>query len=172
MLQFWSGGLRDAASETRQQQLELQLAEANARAEADRLERVKLELRIAPRRLTGDLSNSFTNALAGAEKLNIVIVSRIVDAEGMRFAKDIGAAFQQAGWSTQTFHNWTESLSGLLLATVMPSHIQADLEQKLRAAFIAGGYEVEIRMIPTDKLATMSPHFQAGVLYVLVGAKP
>ena len=60
------------------------IAEANARAESERLERVKLEAKIAPRRLSGEQKEAFVAALSGVPRVppTVAVVSRLMDAEG------------------------------------------------------------------------------------------
>ena len=152
------------------------IAEANARAESERLERVKLEAKIAPRRLSGEQKEAFVAALSGVPRVppTVAVVSRLMDAEGGDFADDISAALAAAGWKSERYRNWTMLQKGLFVATAEGTVVSRDdpsikgLEVALDAAKTAHAPLT----VKADEFTTMSPHFQPNVLYVLVGAKP
>lgn len=72
-------------------------AEANKVAEQERLERVKIEERIAPRRLTQDQKAGLIQALKpfGKQTLNVLVFA--VDFESMQLANDIVATMGPHG---------------------------------------------------------------------------
>jgi hypothetical protein len=151
------------------------IAAANARAESERLERVKLEAKIAPRRLSSAQKELIASSLSNVQKPpTIAVVSRLLDAEGRDFADDISAALEAAGWSTQRYLNWTMSNKGLFVATAEGTSVSLNDPSidGLRRALMATNVNPEPLTIKTSEMATMSPHFQPNVLYLLVGAKP
>lgn len=76
---------------------EEQAAQANKAAESERLARLKIEERLAPRRLSPDQCASFRANLIGAitSKVEIFFVS--TDPETADFASDLEGCFKQAG---------------------------------------------------------------------------
>ncbi len=65
-------------------------AEANRKAEEERLSRVKLETKVAPRRLSGSEREAFLKTLPPAADVTpTIVVSRLLDPESSDFAEDL-----------------------------------------------------------------------------------
>ena len=73
-------------------------AEANKVAEGERLARVKLEARLAPRSLKGESQNSVVRAIEQFSPQSFDILWYPDDPESHNLANDIYVAFQRAGW--------------------------------------------------------------------------
>jgi hypothetical protein len=85
-------------------------AEANVKAEHEKLERLKLEQKIAPRRVSKDQQSSIGEALKPYRPSGhvLVFVSK-EDVEIVLFAKELAVAMEGAGWSVRMavkkYHN-------------------------------------------------------------------
>ncbi|MFI4974898.1 MAG: hypothetical protein ACHP84_10200 [Caulobacterales bacterium] len=182
----WMGNIRDA-------DLRQRLAEANAAAEgakkdaaasnaaasraqadaaASNLARLKLEVRIAPRRLTGSQRAAFEGALHPTSGMPLIVASRVVDAESGDFADDLAGALKEGHWpNVSRSMNWiTTEHRGVFVATVEGTSTPevGDLIAALKRA----GITAEPMTISGDDLQTISPWFVPGTLYLLVGVKP
>ena len=73
-------------------------AEANKIAEEERLARVKLESKLAPRTLKGESQNAVVAAIKQFAPQTFDILWYSDDPESTNLANDIFAAFQRAGW--------------------------------------------------------------------------
>jgi len=146
-------------------------SDANKKAETERLERVKLEAKVSPRRLSGEQVRKMSAVLSKAIPAPLAIVSRLMDAEGKDFADDIAAALKASGWESRKYVNWTQFTKGVFIATVEKTPLGPQAAP-LFAALKAANIEYKIITIDARDLETMSPHFQPKVLYLLVGAKP
>jgi hypothetical protein len=74
-------------------------AEANKTAETERLERLKLEAQIAPRRLTGAQQQALANAAKIFKGRHVKVLSYSLDIEGGLFAEQIIASLKLGGLS-------------------------------------------------------------------------
>ena len=150
-------------------------AEAAAKAESERLERVKLEALLSPRRLSSQQRDVVASTL---EKVpapaTIVVVSRLLDTEGNDFADDIATALANAGWHAERFRNWTMGPKGLFVAVLEGTSVspQDPALQGVQRALSAADLDPKPLTIEAKQNTTMNPYFQPNVLYVLVGSKP
>jgi F0F1-type ATP synthase membrane subunit b/b' len=71
--------------------------EARKRAQAER-DLLELQERVRPRRLTESQQKQLSDLLRGKSLDNVEVQSPLGNAEASRFARDIGAALQAAGW--------------------------------------------------------------------------
>jgi hypothetical protein len=72
-------------------------AEATKAAEAEKIERLKLEAQIAPRRITSDQAREVTKSCAHLRNVSVEITSYAMDAESTVLALQISRALQAAG---------------------------------------------------------------------------
>ncbi|MCK6454639.1 MAG: hypothetical protein L6R19_27915 [Alphaproteobacteria bacterium] len=198
-IQFWSSSVREDHSNQRTSTLEFRAAElrkdatrltadaeasraaiaaanaraaeANQKAELERLERIKLEARVSPRRLSGEQSSKMATVLSAATPQPIAVVSRLFDPEGKDFADDLASVLKNSGWDVQRFVNWTQSERGVFIAMVGQSEFPQSV-RPLAAALDAASIAYKDMNIGNEALSTMSPYFAPNVLYLLIGAKP
>ena len=144
-------------------------AEANAIAEGERLERVRLEGHILPRRLSGtriqQLSNSLKQKVGG-----IVIVSALVDSESSDFADDFDTAFKNAGWKTLRYRNRITEERGVELGTVVGTNDGGGVDEISKLIRTVG-----VQVVPTsfkEDDHTTSPWFEKNALYLVINHKP
>lgn len=144
---------------------EAQAAEANKKAEEERLARVKIEERLAPRRLTLDRLRRFLDILRKGPKGPVDIQFAANDAEASAFASQIRDALRNAGWDahiTAAFVS-VESLQGLVVtvynADRAPVHVAV-----LKNALEQVGFPVSVR--PSDQSVP------EGIVRLFVGQKP
>jgi hypothetical protein len=78
-----------------------QAATAQRDAETEKLERLKLEEKVAPRRLTRGQLEAIAVALSGYQKQKVVVKSYSLDIEGGVLGKQIIEALQSAGITVQ-----------------------------------------------------------------------
>lgn len=147
-------------------------AEANKIAEGERLARLKLEARVAPRRIRGEQRQKMVAVLSAARPSGVAIVSRLLDSEGLDFAEDIAAAFKASNWQAPSYSNWTRSDKGVFIATIEGTAPDPTDHSLLAAALDAAEIAHTTIVIRGEDINRMSPHFQPQVLYLLIGAKP
>lgn len=108
---FWTTGIRDRYADERISSNETQTAMANEgaakaserasalakEAEHERLERLKLEAEIAPRRLTREQREAIATALTRFTGRSVMVTSYSLDAESAILTKQIIEAMQAAG---------------------------------------------------------------------------
>jgi len=147
-------------------------AQANEKAENERLERVKLEAQIAPRRLSAEQERVMLGALRPMNGPPVVVVSRILDGESHAYAEDFLNVLQEAKWENVSKNwNWTASehsglFVGTLEGTVLPQ------SSVLLRAMERAGLKVSPLTITLDHSQEMSPWFAPGTLYLFVGSHP
>lgn len=113
VLVVWMGNVKEeylkrdiANANERSANAELRAAEANEKAEQERLARVQIEEKIAPRRFSSEQKKSLANKLAVWAKPNAFILQHASVAafpdthEANVFAADILSILKAAGWST------------------------------------------------------------------------
>lgn len=94
-----------SASQERIAQLENETAEANRRAEADRLARIKIEQRLAPRRLSDEALSRICDTMrphaeiAPGVKQSVAVFPVSPAFETVAFANQLAACLEQAGWN-------------------------------------------------------------------------
>lgn len=106
-------------------------AEANATAEKERISRLQLELRLAPRTLTAQQSQQMTSALSAYRgvKIDIVVSSNVPEIE--RIAQAIVNALSRAGWEIGAFEismGGAGNVQGILVGA------RNDSEQRMQRA--------------------------------------
>ncbi|MGJ4954947.1 hypothetical protein ACQR1H_04850 [Bradyrhizobium sp. HKCCYLRH2015] len=149
-------------------------AEAISTAELERLERVKLEAKLAPRRLSSQQRDAIVSVLVNVPSPpTIAVVSRLLDAEGNDFADDIFDALVKAGWHAERFRNWTMGDKGLFVATFEGTTISSHdpTIEGITRALASAALDPKRLLVAANQNATMSPYFQQNVLYILVGTK-
>jgi hypothetical protein len=173
MLIVWMGGVKEAHWDSdRRHSRELiagldagvaeanaRAAEANERAESERLGRIKIEAGLASRRLTTEQRSRLSDALASIRgRLPVVLVAVLGDKEAQDFGKAIGATIKSAGIQVQ--------LTGIGVMSPPPYGIQiADgPDGLLTAAFGTAG-------IDTTSVSSL-PVPGGNVPAILVGLKP
>jgi len=154
----------------------VRLQKQEALAAAERIEdlradNLKLEARIAPRRLSGEQVHKMSAILSSAPPLNIAVVSRLLDFEGKDFADDIASVLNNSHWKPVRYENWTQSDKGVFIATAEGTQLLPEVGA-LITALDAANIEHKTITISGDDLHRMSPWFEPGVMYLLVGAKP
>jgi hypothetical protein len=73
-------------------------AEANQKAEEERLARVKLESRVAPRQITQEQQNELTARLKDFKVRETTLIASPATAENEWFVRQLGAPLSAAGW--------------------------------------------------------------------------
>ena len=145
-------------------------AQANEKAEAERLARVKIEERIAPRRLSGERIKKIREFLSKTPGYSVVLCARMYDSEAADFLSDFSAAIAGAGWTVQSCN----SLAAMQQRGIFVAHVdfadvsgQAELQNALKAIDIQPGF------LSLNAEAGPKPGgFRPGVLYLLIGEKP
>lgn len=119
---FWIGSIREHYADRRLQANELATATANREAaaskerntalqielEKERTERLKLEERLAPRRLRDAGREKFRNAIRPFARTKIKLGVPLNNAEGDALLNEIGQALLEAGWRGEDISGATE----------------------------------------------------------------
>lgn len=147
-------------------------AEATAKAESERLARVKLEHELAPRRLNAEQIHKLAELLKD-EPEPIAIVSAVVDGESADFANDFDTAFKAAGWETKRFPTRITVERGLEIGTQgKASGLIAQVMSRVQRAFTAVGIPCRIAEFRADDHSFSAIGFEKNVLYIVVNHKP
>lgn len=152
-------------------------AEANQKAERERLERLKLEEKLAPRRLSRESGKIIVSKLKlrGPDTPVSIFVCRH-DSEMMRFANELGEVLQLAGWSVAGggVKSYERVILGVWIETVQNvSSKDEDRAELLEETFQAEGIRVERHNIRTPPSFTTAPEWALGhTIQILVGEKP
>jgi hypothetical protein len=156
-------------------------ADSKKEAESERLERVKLQQQLAPRRLSGKQIDGLVTRfkpLAKRGQIFIVITFPAFNPEGDDFAKDFEAVFKAAEWKpTRTGWNQTGERGldiGMLEDPAAPGQIPAaylSLVQYIRDAMVAEGVPCRIFPLKPDAAVSLAKP-EKSVLYLMVGHKP
>jgi hypothetical protein len=151
----------------------LKAAELEKEAEKLRAANLALQLRVQPRRLSGENSSILVAALSKIKPpLAIGVVSRLLDTEGADFADDLSAAFTAANWQSVRQRDWTMPNKGIAIATLEGTSVPPELAKTLLNALAAINIKATTIAIKQNEQNTTSAHFQPNVLYLLVGTKP
>jgi hypothetical protein len=132
---------------------------------------LNLEMRLAPRRLSGAQSARMSAILTAEPRMKLAVVSRAFDSEGKDFADDLALTLNNAQWEAVRHDNWTRGDSGIFIATVDGTPVPPEASA-LRAALDAAGIAYRTMIIRNEDTTRMSPWFHPNVLYLIVGAKP
>jgi len=109
---FWSGGIRDkysderiTSNEAKTAQAVAEAAQANQRAEEERLARVKIEERLAPRSLTAAQEAGFQNKLSKFEGTSLdILIYGGGSEDALPLAGMIAATLRAAGWNVRVWN--------------------------------------------------------------------
>jgi hypothetical protein len=153
--------------------LRAETARALDSAEKEKLERVKLEGQLAPRRVTSAQREQLIAALRGTHG-GAAVVSSFFDPEATDFANDLDAAIRAAGWETARIKSLASpkrSATGLDVALFVGSAPLPTIPV-LHNALMAAGINNEEAIIERDEENRVSPSFETGYLYLVVRKKP
>jgi len=157
---------RAARASERASENEKEAARLRKIAEDQRLARLRLVKRIAPRRLTGEQRET---PISGG---SLAIVSPMSDAEASDFADDFNSAIETgANWNTLRIPAYVEVKTfGVFIGMVgVSSSARITL---LSHALDAIGVAHEIVATGTDGLATINPPVQQRTPFLIVAHKP
>ncbi|HTW68505.1 MAG TPA: hypothetical protein VME47_01340 [Acetobacteraceae bacterium] len=151
-------------------------AEANEKAEHERLERMKIEARLAPRSLAGERLEKFVQTMVALRGTTFGILISESTPESVRIANSVASALSAAGWTpagTETVSQGV-ALEGILVdAEPEAQNAARRLVEALNTADIAATFQPgTYRLVSQNagmKLGVLGP--AAGVK-ILVGAKP
>jgi len=132
---------------------------------------VALEAKVAPRRLSGEQREAMSNILRAVPGTPIIVVSRLLDPESSDFADDLAAALTASYWvHVSRDSDWTRSDRGVFIATLSGTKLPE--AEMLAAALDAANIKHNALVISGEDIHRISPGFQPGVLYLLIGSKP
>jgi hypothetical protein len=110
VLVVWMGNTKESYLQARLGAMTSSAAEANERAaeatktaEQERIERLKLEAKLAPRRVTGEQRAAFAVACGTAQKVQISVSGMLGVADADDFADDLARVLKDCGYNV-TLH--------------------------------------------------------------------
>jgi hypothetical protein len=140
--------------------------------EKERGDRLKLEARLAPRRISGEAAGYLVAALSETPAPGTIrIVSAILDQESTDFADDLAAVIGKTQWKGVRISLWTRPIKGVAIATTEGS-VPPSAAVALSGALDVAGISHVTTTISAADLKTIPPGFRPGALYLLVGTKP
>jgi hypothetical protein len=143
-------------------------AEANKKAEEERLARLKIEERLAPRRMSAQQTTTLVRDLKPLNGHRVTIFFISGDLEAATFVDQLGSAFKTAGLIVKT-------IPGMILGTVKPG-ISFDIgKNRFADADILANALINVSLankpIPADKLPE-EDLTRVDELQLVVGPKP
>ncbi len=162
---------RARSAERLQREAESRIAIAEQLTAEASLETARLRKSMMARRLTGE-QRSALRSLLRHQPLSVTIVSKFMDSESTDFADDIEGALKDAGWNAYRIKNHVGRSTGVQMGTVQPRDTGAhDLIRRFSDALRSVGIDNAITDFK-DGDSTISPPFQAHILYLVVGDSP
>jgi hypothetical protein len=147
----------------------LLLATDTAISERQKAEILSLEVKIAPRRLSEEQREAIRRSPSSGQR--VIVVSRVIDSESGDFADDLAMALTDAHWANVSrTPNWITSIRGIFIGAV--PGINFSESEVLAKALNAANIEYKPMAISGDAVRSISPQFESGTLYLLVGVKP
>jgi hypothetical protein len=134
-----------------------------------RSENLKLQAKIAPRRLTSVQKESLSKFLSDAPGA-IAIVSCIFDLESSDFADDFDSAFRSAHWETVRIKNRTVPEYGLSVGTLEGTELGDT--NRVADALRSIGISHRVRTFGEYDKNRISPSLEPDVLYLVIDKKP
>jgi hypothetical protein len=157
-------------------ELRLKTVEAEKALENERLDRLKLEETLAPRRLSRESGKAIVAKLKLRDPdapVSIFICRH--DSEMMRFADELGTVLQLAGWSVGGggVKQYDRVIIGVWIETDQNvSSKDEDRAELLEETFQAEGIRVERHNIRTPTFTTAPEWALAHPIQILIGEKP
>jgi hypothetical protein len=168
--QAQSSSERIAALTAQSDQLRKDTVEANRKAEAERLERLRLEASVAPRTLTVSEQTRLGHLLAPLSGKRISVISYVVDGEGARLASQIIAALKSAGVSVDAKVGTLIPNGGILFGVNIWGS-NSETAALLRSAMTSAG--VLVSTPDFEKRTDLLPPSESNLAAVIfVGVKP
>jgi hypothetical protein len=159
---------RAADANARAKDAEARVAEATVKVEQERTARLKLQAKIADRRLTDEQRHRIQDALSAHPAYAVTVVSRLTDTEGKIYGADFIDALKAAGWNALWDIDWLRDTENVSIATV--SGVKGPevdlLDAALTAAQVPHGF---VSIEPPDIHAIGGTGFQSGATYLLIG---
>lgn len=180
VLIVWMGNVKEGYLKRDVAHAQLSAAEANEKAEAEKLARVRLEKDVSPRRLTGEQRIKLTKLLEQyADPVGIVVVSAFLDSESSDFADDFNAAIADAKWKTLRFKDRLTQRTGISLG-VLEGTPRLDpwgrpiieLKQRVGEALTGIGILYNDATFGKDDIHSTGVEFERGPIYLVVEHKP
>jgi hypothetical protein len=104
----WMTGVKEAYWENLRRQSDEAISQANARAaeaiqkaEEERLARIKIEARLAPRNIPQDQQDELASKLIGFKPQRVTLYASPSLPESEWFVRQLGAMLKQAGWDAE-----------------------------------------------------------------------
>lgn len=188
---FWTTGIRDRYADERISNNEAQTATANRgaaeateranalakEAEHERLERLKLEAEIAPRRLTREQHEAIATALNRFAGRRVMVTSYSLDAESAILTKQVIEALQAAGLKvadgTSSLMQMGAFYVGIHVAGPKRDLVTALSESLSQAAHLAVAPESPTQLVPHPAgIVSGPPNPATADASILVGIKP
>jgi hypothetical protein len=154
--------LTDAArANERAAKAEEEAARFNKMAEEERIERLRLEARLKPRRLSQAQKDAIRSAISSFQGTLVHILSALGAWDGAQYARDFSDLCSESGWHVLGIGTW-DSGDGLVSAAVRC--LQESLEQQEISAVIETGQK---------SFGPGTPNFRAASdrMLLLVGVK-
>lgn len=148
-------------------------AEANRIAEAERLERIKLEAQVSPRRLTSEQQKRVASALRRFSGKAVSVTSYALDLEAALLGEQIIAALNMAGIRPDDRRLSNMTLGGFALAI----HVSGD-DLELSGAIRKALTEMGLDVSPDNKKVPLGSGISRGggnpdvVADIFIGSKP
>jgi hypothetical protein len=132
-------------------------------------ENLKLQAKIAPRRLSSIQKESLSKFLSDAPGA-VAIVSSIFDLESSDFADDFDLAFRSAHWETVRIKNRTVPEYGVSVGTLEGTELGDT--NRVADALRSIGISHRVRTFGEYDKNRISPSLEPNVLYLVIDKKP
>lgn len=148
-------------------------SEANKIAEGEKLARVKLEIALAPRRLSTEQRKKLSSLLSADKENWIGIAAAMSSAEAQQFALDFKSVFEDAGWKVRFSQAW---LSGTNVGISIASETEDVSNGKnmllfLKTTFAQADLSAEVISIASQENRVGGIGVSKGHAYLFIGEK-
>jgi hypothetical protein len=151
-------------------------AEANQRAEEERLARVKIEARIAPRQITQEQQNELTERLKGFKVRETTLIASPSTAENEMFVRWLGPPLAAAGWNITLLPGTTTATVLFPQGVVIYAREERDRPSRLDKE-PTGGFAAATRLADTltefgiAATAIVSPDVSPATIRIVVNSR-
>jgi hypothetical protein len=149
----------------------VQAAEANKATEIEHIERLKLEAKIAPRRLNTDQQHALTAMLVKFQGADVSVASYALDTDAAMFGTQLLAIIQNAGL-TPVDRRMSEGALGSIAVGVLVSGTNVTLVNELLIALNSFGITASRGEPPPSSGMSLGGQGVPHAAKIFVGAKP
>lgn len=125
---------------------------------------------VQPRSISESQRETLIETLGTIKGHRVAFITRLMDSEGADFARELGIAFNQAGWEVgQTNKTWLDDSIDFVTAAVPDDGINYDETLNvIKGAFLKAGIDFRLTSIRKNSISLQT---QPNTVYIFVGRR-